>query len=31
MWEEKELKFGLAFKETEFFVYVLNREERRIT
>ena len=31
MWEEKGLKFDLALKETEFFVYALNREERRIT
>ena len=31
MWEEKGLKFDLALKETEFFVYALHREERRIT
>ena len=33
MWEDKGLiiKFDLALKETDFFVYALNREERRIT
>ena len=31
MWEEKGLKFDLALKETDLYVYALNRDERRIT